>query len=678
MCLDLFASQTQIAFTEMKKDFRLMFVQIRLDTIQNKITEKDGTVYTDGMHVPFRYSPNYWRLSGYDKTLLKYSDQTSSSQQDLLVEEMVQEFWSLLRSKHYYSDPNLSSQVSSFLRVYIKAGLCNQLGIFSPHHKSLALYLYGSSGIGKSSFVKLFSQVFGRIIQKHVEPRKRFALVKVPLNCMTPPVLKKILHVRGISDWSIERIVEQTIARGGIAVLHLEENPENQELQDSLFTLTQNLLESITYRYPEYSSNLLYVITSNYRASQKISQVAQVVEMRPPSISVQHEWCVSVLVDSISHTLHHLIGRYRDEKVVKATLEGKTDGTTPTNIAICGGTKEMTDDTNLGMTSEGETERKSNVTIHREKSKMKLVDIHVNLINSPPVSNDMRLLEKWKMVLDFYISRHVFFARESLSSCKTSTFDEEEKLSTPPTTSAPLQITVTIAGPSKNQVDITFKGVDVFSSQDSLEKISPLTLHSFDGYFFFNSQASSPLNTPVPGLPLEQAFRVNTVIEMLDGRYLKPAVIVITNEKRNNPPSSPSPPSPDGEMTSRKIQFEKAICSHVTSIYGSRLHTIKITARSEEDTEQIFGNPSSPIMGGLPAFVDHVTNPIYTERKDDFVLVVIHANEYGQYILREMLENNDSETHRTLIKKERVLFLVVTDGLLSPQMESRAHLIINL
>ena len=58
-----------------------------------------------------------------------------------------------------------------------------------------------------------------------MEPKKKTALVKVPLNCITPPELRKILHVRGISDWSVERIVEQTIARSGIALLHLEENP---------------------------------------------------------------------------------------------------------------------------------------------------------------------------------------------------------------------------------------------------------------------------------------------------------------------------------------------------------------------------------------------------------------------------------------------------------------------
>lgn len=65
--------------------------------------------------------------------------------------------------------------------------------------------------------------------------RKKFAIVRVPFNSMTVADLQKILLVRGISDWSIERIVEQTIVKGGIAILHLEENPEDTQLQEDLF-----------------------------------------------------------------------------------------------------------------------------------------------------------------------------------------------------------------------------------------------------------------------------------------------------------------------------------------------------------------------------------------------------------------------------------------------------------
>jgi hypothetical protein len=59
-CLSLFMDQTQIAFTSRKKDFRLNFMTLRLDSYQKKITQKDGTLYTDNMAVPYRYSPNYW------------------------------------------------------------------------------------------------------------------------------------------------------------------------------------------------------------------------------------------------------------------------------------------------------------------------------------------------------------------------------------------------------------------------------------------------------------------------------------------------------------------------------------------------------------------------------------------------------------------------------------------
>lgn len=52
---------------------------------------------------------------------------------------------------------------------------------------------------------------------------------------MTVADLQQILLVRGISDWSIERIVEQTVVKAGIAILHLEENPEDIELQEDLF-----------------------------------------------------------------------------------------------------------------------------------------------------------------------------------------------------------------------------------------------------------------------------------------------------------------------------------------------------------------------------------------------------------------------------------------------------------
>jgi hypothetical protein len=55
-----------------------------------------------------------------------------------------------------------------------------------------------------------------------VDPEQRVALVKLPLNAVTPKNLRAVLNVRGISDWSVERMVEQHITKGHLVVFHLE------------------------------------------------------------------------------------------------------------------------------------------------------------------------------------------------------------------------------------------------------------------------------------------------------------------------------------------------------------------------------------------------------------------------------------------------------------------------
>ena len=58
--------------------------------------------------------------------------------------------------------------------------------------------------------------ISGRVIvhapvQRHLCPHQRVETVKCPLNAVSAHSLRKMLHVQGISDWSIERILEQTI-----------------------------------------------------------------------------------------------------------------------------------------------------------------------------------------------------------------------------------------------------------------------------------------------------------------------------------------------------------------------------------------------------------------------------------------------------------------------------------
>ena len=40
------------------------------------------------------------------------------------------------------------------------------------------------------------------------------------------------------------------------------------------------MLKKVAQRYPEYSSNILYIITSNYPASPAIAKIAKVIDMQ--------------------------------------------------------------------------------------------------------------------------------------------------------------------------------------------------------------------------------------------------------------------------------------------------------------------------------------------------------------------------------------------------------------
>lgn len=47
-------------------------------------------------------------------------------------------------------------------------------------------------------------------------------------------------------------------------------------IKEELFAMTKQLLNTVVSRYPEYHSNLLYFITSNYNPAEAIREVAKV------------------------------------------------------------------------------------------------------------------------------------------------------------------------------------------------------------------------------------------------------------------------------------------------------------------------------------------------------------------------------------------------------------------
>ena len=61
-------------------------------------------------------------------------------------------------------------QVSDWLRMYVSAGVQGQSDRFSPKGQPLALYIHGTAGSGKSSFVKVFRAALQRLMQRSLDP----------------------------------------------------------------------------------------------------------------------------------------------------------------------------------------------------------------------------------------------------------------------------------------------------------------------------------------------------------------------------------------------------------------------------------------------------------------------------------------------------------------------------
>jgi hypothetical protein len=87
-------------------------------------------------------------------------------------------------------------------------------------------------------------------------------VVKLPLNALTVAALHSIATVRGISDMSVERMIEQHLAKGNLVVLHLEECPQQPELQEALFAGVQRTLASLRSRYAHRMGNVVRASSS--------------------------------------------------------------------------------------------------------------------------------------------------------------------------------------------------------------------------------------------------------------------------------------------------------------------------------------------------------------------------------------------------------------------------------
>jgi len=159
--------------------------------------------------VRFRYSPSYIELRGLDAEK-KPSAKIETEERLNLSRKMLDGFWKWVENEEAYMlDEVLKSKVDVLLAAHFCAGIRGQQEGFIVKANTtarLGLFLSGSPGVGKSTWVRVFSHALKAVLRQFVDPKADVCVVKVPLNAMTPQTLTNVLSIKGISDWSVERV----------------------------------------------------------------------------------------------------------------------------------------------------------------------------------------------------------------------------------------------------------------------------------------------------------------------------------------------------------------------------------------------------------------------------------------------------------------------------------------
>eukprot|EP00511_Aplanochytrium_stocchinoi_P012334 CAMPEP_0204878036 /NCGR_PEP_ID=MMETSP1348-20121228/48525_1 /ASSEMBLY_ACC=CAM_ASM_000700 /TAXON_ID=215587 /ORGANISM="Aplanochytrium stocchinoi, Strain GSBS06" /LENGTH=406 /DNA_ID=CAMNT_0052034971 /DNA_START=512 /DNA_END=1729 /DNA_ORIENTATION=- len=116
---------------------------------------------------------------------------------------------------------------------------------------------------------------------------------------MTPEDLNNILKVQGISDWSVERVIEQSLVKGNVVILHLEENPEPHAVQSKMFELVQKMVRGLLSKYQDLGAKVIYVITSNYVPCKVIHDSFNIIELFAPTHEEQRTWAKDMLQQKV-------------------------------------------------------------------------------------------------------------------------------------------------------------------------------------------------------------------------------------------------------------------------------------------------------------------------------------------------------------------------------------------
>ena len=305
-CLMWFAAQTGVGIVDRRINLANQTLRFTIASAANGVEGRvDRTRYTDDHRELFQYHNSYFMLTGCEVVggECRYSEAIRQRQHQAFTDMLLQDIWEEVNARNYFPTRDLHALANEMLGTYLHAAVdARRLSARLTPSAPLRLYLHGTAGVGKSSFTSTIAAALQSSLQKFITPTRRVDLIKCPLNAITPENLQAMLHVQGISDWSVERVLEQTLRRGDVAVFHLEEAPEDPELQTTLFALIEGMIVSLLKKYPDCRGNLIFVAVSNYSPAVQVAANYTALEMAPPDKNWQLAWCKDMLCRSLEAT----------------------------------------------------------------------------------------------------------------------------------------------------------------------------------------------------------------------------------------------------------------------------------------------------------------------------------------------------------------------------------------
>jgi hypothetical protein len=246
----------------------------------------------------FRFAPCYlW---------FKRSESFAAAKEQIAGQVVVTVF-DKMADLDYMMDDDLRASIQPLFQAFIASGIREEReGFCSTVKENLSVFLHGTPGIGKSTFVQTLAVALQASIRILLDEDIQVNIVKIPLNAYANAWnLNQILQVQGISDWSVERMMEQSLTKGNLVLLHLEECPASPELQDSFFVCLNKMLDrKLWFRYPDFKSNVMFVFTSNHEPSANIRRFCrEYCSMKAPTEAMQRRWIQRKLKRSLASKL---------------------------------------------------------------------------------------------------------------------------------------------------------------------------------------------------------------------------------------------------------------------------------------------------------------------------------------------------------------------------------------